>query len=157
MKPAIAQLTAQFATDVSADLSSTPKQLQSKYLYDALGSSLFDAICRLPWYRITRAESALLAKHGDAIVASIGKANGTIVELGCGSGEKLVLLAEALQARGASAHVHLIDISPQAIEHTEQRLTRLRCVRVCQCLPAQPLQVPIARGNREPESEVYSL
>ena len=36
-----------------------------------------------------------------------------------------MLLAEALQARGASAHVHLIDISPQAIEHTEQRLTRL--------------------------------
>ncbi|HVJ26117.1 MAG TPA: L-histidine N(alpha)-methyltransferase [Vicinamibacterales bacterium] len=125
MKPALAQLTAQFAIDVRADLSSTPKQLQSKYLYDALGSSLFDAICRLPWYRITRAESALLAKHADAIVASIGKANGTIVELGCGSGEKLVLLAEALQARGASAHVHLIDISPQAIEHTEQRLTRL--------------------------------
>jgi L-histidine Nalpha-methyltransferase len=125
MKPALAELTAQFAIDVRADLSSTPKQLQSKYLYDALGSSLFDAICRLPWYRITRAESALLAKHADAIVASIGKANGTIVELGCGSGEKLVLLAEALQARGASAHVHLIDISPQAIEHTEQRLTRL--------------------------------
>ncbi|MBA3640770.1 MAG: L-histidine N(alpha)-methyltransferase [Acidobacteria bacterium] len=125
MKPAIDQLTAQFAADVRADLSSTPKQLQSKYLYDALGSSLFDAICRLPWYRITRAESALLARHADAIVTSIGKANGTIVELGCGSGEKLVLLAEALQARGASAHVHLIDISPQAIEHTEQRLTRL--------------------------------
>jgi L-histidine Nalpha-methyltransferase len=122
---AVDQLTARFAADVRADLSSTPKQLQSKYLYDALGSSLFDAICRLPWYRITRAESALLSRHADAIVASIGRADGTIVELGCGSGEKLVLLAEALQARGASAHVHLIDISPQAIEHTEQRLTRL--------------------------------
>ena len=118
-------LTAQFAADVRRDLSCTPKQLQSKYLYDALGSSLFDAICRLPWYRITRAESALLARHAEAIVAGIGETAGTIVELGCGSGEKLVLLAEALQARGASAHVHLIDISPQAIAHTEQRLTRL--------------------------------
>ena len=39
------------------DLALTPKQLQSKYLYDALGSSLFEAICRLPWYRITRAET----------------------------------------------------------------------------------------------------
>ena len=124
-KPAIDTATAQLAADVRADLSSTPKQLQSKYLYDALGSSLFDAICRLPWYRITRAETALLARHAGAIVASIGQIDGTIVELGCGSGEKLVLLAEALQARGASAHVHLIDISPQAIEHTEQRLTRL--------------------------------
>jgi dimethylhistidine N-methyltransferase len=118
-------LTAQLAADVRRDLSATPKQLQSKYLYDALGSSLFEAICRLPWYRITRAETALLARHAGAIVATLGRADGTIVELGCGSGEKLVLLAEALQARGASAHVHLIDISPQALEHTEQRLTRL--------------------------------
>ncbi|CAN5774159.1 L-histidine N(alpha)-methyltransferase [soil metagenome] len=122
---ALDTLTAQFAADVRRDLTGTPKQLQSKYLYDALGSSLFDAICRLPWYRITRAESALLARHADAIVASVGQTDGTIVELGCGSGEKLLLLGEALQARGASAHVHLIDISPQAIEHTEQRLTRL--------------------------------
>jgi dimethylhistidine N-methyltransferase len=123
--PVVDALAVQFAADVRRDLSSTPKQLQSKYLYNALGSSLFEAICRLPWYRITRAESALLARHADAIVASVGQADGTIVELGCGSGEKLVLLAEALQARGASAHVHLIDISSQAIEHTEQRLTRL--------------------------------
>jgi dimethylhistidine N-methyltransferase len=117
--------TAAFAADVRHDLSLTPKQLQSKYLYDALGSSLFDAICRLPWYRITRSESRLLSRHGDAIVTGIGKADGTIVELGCGSGDKLLLLAEALQARGASAHVHLIDVSSQALELTEQRLTRL--------------------------------
>lgn len=122
---AVDALAAQFAADVRRDLSGTPKQLQSKYLYDALGSSLFEAICRLPWYRITRAETALLARHAAAIVATLGRADGTIVELGCGSGEKLVLLAEALQAREASAHVHLIDISPQALEHTEQRLTRL--------------------------------
>ena len=45
-----------FAATSRRDLALTPKQLQSKYLYDALGSSLFEAICRLPWYRITRAE-----------------------------------------------------------------------------------------------------
>lgn len=118
-------LAAQFAADVRRDLALTPKQLQSKYLYDPLGSSLFEAICRLPWYRITRAESRLLARHGDAIVTSLGSPDGTIVELGCGSGEKLLLLAEALQARGGSAHVHLIDISSQALEQTEQRLGRL--------------------------------
>jgi L-histidine N-alpha-methyltransferase len=118
-------LTAQFAADVRRDLTLTPKQLQSKYLYDPLGSSLFEAICRLPWYRITRAESRLLSRHGAEIVAHLGSPDDTIVELGCGSGEKLVLLAEALQSRGASAHVHLIDISSQALEQTEQRLTRL--------------------------------
>ena len=56
----------EFAADVRRDLALDPKQLQSKYLYDALGSSLFEAICRLPWYRITaRREPAPLAQHAD--------------------------------------------------------------------------------------------
>ena len=101
------ELEAEFARDVARDLQLSPKQLQSKYLYDTLGSSLFDAICRRPWYRITRAEQRLLERHGHDIVdraAFAGRtaATPTIVELGCGSGEKIVLLAEALQARGAS-------------------------------------------------------
>jgi dimethylhistidine N-methyltransferase len=120
-------LVAEFAAEVRRDLALAPKQLQSKYLYDALGSSLFEAICRLPWYQITRAETGLLARYSDAIVEALGDDNGsTIVELGCGSGEKLMLLAEALQARGGSARVHLIDISSQALEQTEQRLNGLR-------------------------------
>src|SRR5438874_4990039 len=93
-----------FASDVRRDLALTPKQLQSKYLYDPLGSSLFEAICRLPWYRITRAERGLLDRHAPAIVARLcaprldsgqalrlgsGQADAVplIVELGCGSGE----------------------------------------------------------------------
>lgn len=121
----------EFAAEVRRDLALVPKQLQSKYLYDALGSSLFDAICRLPWYRITRAESTLIARHAAAVVGALGQKDGaTIVELGCGSGEKLVLLAEALQAIEGSARVHLIDVSSQALEHTEQRLTALQHVSV---------------------------
>jgi len=123
-------LTATFAAEVRRDLSLTPKQLQSKYLYDALGSSLFEAICRLPWYRITRAEHQLLVAHAGDIVAAVGAEPSTIVELGCGSGEKLAVLAEALQAAGGSARVHIIDISSQALEQTEQRLTRLQHVSV---------------------------
>jgi dimethylhistidine N-methyltransferase len=120
-------LAAEFAADVRRDLARVPRQLQSKYLYDALGSSLFEAICRLPWYRITRAETRLLEQHGPEIVAALGDEDGsTLVELGCGSGEKLMLLAEALQARRMSAHVHLIDVSSQALEQTEQRLNGLR-------------------------------
>ena len=128
MPDATAPFVADFAADVRRDLALTPKQLQSKYLYDQLGSSLFEAICRLPWYRITRAESRLLARHAAEIVDEF--CGGTIVELGCGSGEKIAMLAEALQSRGGSAHVHLIDISSQALEQTEQRLTRLEHVSV---------------------------
>jgi dimethylhistidine N-methyltransferase len=123
-------LVAEFAADVARDLALVPKQLQSKYLYDALGSSLFEAICRLPWYRITRSETELLARYAGSVVAALGDTEGTIVELGCGSGEKIVLLAEALARRGASARVHLIDISSQALEQSEQRLNGLRHVSV---------------------------
>jgi len=126
----ITSVATEFAADVRRDLQLTPKQLQSKYLYDALGSSLFEAICRLPWYRITRAEHQLLVSHADEIVAALGPEPSTIVELGPGSGEKLALLADALQRGGGSARVHIIDISSQALEQTEQRLTRLQHVSV---------------------------
>jgi L-histidine N-alpha-methyltransferase len=125
-------LQADFAADVRRDLALQPKQLQSKYLYDALGSSLFEAICRLPWYRITRAERRLLAAHAASIVERIctdGR-EPTIVELGCGSGEKLVILAEALQEAGARARVHLIDISSQALEQSERTLGGLHHISV---------------------------
>ena len=123
-----APFIAEFAADVRRDLALTPKQLQSKYLYDQLGSSLFEAICRLPWYHITRSESRLLERYAPEIVDEF--CGGTVVELGCGSGEKIVMLAEVLQARGGTARVHLIDISSQALEQTEQRLTRLEHVSV---------------------------
>src|SRR5687767_2987705 len=66
-------------------LQQTPRQLPSRFLYDALGSALFDAICHLPWYRITAAERRLLARHAVAIGGAIG-AGGRVVELGCGNG-----------------------------------------------------------------------
>ena len=69
---------AEFAAEVERDLALSPKQLQSKYLYDALGSSLFDAICRLPWYKITRSETRLLATYAPSVVAALGTSRGTI-------------------------------------------------------------------------------
>ena len=124
------RLLSDFAADVRRDLALSPRQLQSKYLYDDLGSSLFEAICRLPWYRITRAERRLLEAHAPAIIELLtsfdAAAEPMFVELGCGSGEKLVILAEALGAAGGRGRVHLIDISRQAIEQSERALGRLR-------------------------------
>lgn len=125
--------SAELAADVARDLALTPKQLQSKYLYDALGSSLFEAICRLPWYRITRSEQRLLERHAPDIVSWLAPDDDSepmIVELGCGSGEKIVILAEALQSAGRHARVHLIDISRQALEQSERTLGGLHHISV---------------------------
>lgn len=107
--------TAQFAGDVRYYLTLDPRQLPSRYFYDALGSALFEAICRLPWYRITRSESRLLAAHGSAILRRAAPVS-AIVELGSGSGEKLRTLLEASPSLSSGLHVHLVDLSPSALE-----------------------------------------
>src|SRR5262249_2973437 len=109
--------SAQFASDVQYYLALQPRQLPSRYLYDALGSALFEAICRLPWYGITRAELRLLNDHGPAIFTRVAPLS-TIVELGGGSGEKLARLVEAgRRAWPAPQRVdlHLVDVSRSAL------------------------------------------
>lgn len=118
-----------FASEVRRDLALTPKQIQSKYLYDGLGSTLFEAICRLPWYRITRAEARLLSRFAPRIVEAFERPL-TLVELGCGSGEKVAMIAEALRQGPHRVPVHLIDISPLALELSERALGRLQHVSV---------------------------
>src|SRR5678815_5254657 len=81
----------EFAQAVSFYLQLTPRQLPSRFLYDTLGSALFDAICQLPWYRITRAELQLLQQHAPTI-GLVLRHGGRVVEPGCGNGEKLATL-----------------------------------------------------------------
>jgi dimethylhistidine N-methyltransferase len=123
------ELIRDFAREVARDLALTPKQIQSKYLYDVLGSSLFESICRLPWYRITRAEARLLTRSANEMVAPVEDPV-TVLELGCGSGEKVALLAEALRTRRRRVAIHLIDISATALELSERTLGALEHVSV---------------------------
>ena len=118
-----------FAREVARDLALTPKQVQSKYLYDALGSSLFESICRLPWYRITRAESRLLTRFANEMIGPV-RDPVTLLELGSGSGEKVALLAEALRSRRRRVAIHLVDISATALELSERTLGALEHVSV---------------------------
>jgi L-histidine N-alpha-methyltransferase len=132
MRPSVAPdstSAAQFALDVEYYLAQQPRQLPSRYLYDPLGSALFDAICHLPWYRITRAEIRLLAGHGRAIFDA-WKQGDTIVELGGGNGEKLVTLVEAGRRGAASLDLHLIDVSANALSTSARLLSALGRVRV---------------------------
>jgi uncharacterized SAM-dependent methyltransferase len=128
-QPPPAETVRDFAEEVRRDLALSPKQLQSKYLYNGLGSALFEAICHLPWYRITRAEGRLLSRFAAEMVAPVGDPV-TVTELGCGSGEKLAMIAEALRLRRRPVAVHLIDISPAALELSERTLGRFEHISV---------------------------
>jgi len=116
--------SAKFAADVQYYLMQTPRQLPSRYLYDALGSALFEAICRLPWYRITRAEERLLATHGREVLRRVAPLS-TIVELGSGSGEKLRSLIAARDRDSVPLDVHLVDVSPSALASSARALQRI--------------------------------
>lgn len=117
-----------FAQDVRRGLGATPKTLPPLYFYDALGSALFDAICCLPWYEVTRAEKRLLERHAEGIAVACGAS--FLAELGPGGGEKLALLAGAFVRGGRALNVHLIDVSTSALETAERRLGELPGVAV---------------------------
>ena len=109
-----------FAEDVAYYLSLTPRQLPSQYLYDDLGSALFEAICRLPWYPIARVEHELLRLHANEVFSRV-KELSTLVELGPGNGEKLGTFLDA-GARGPLA-VHLVDVSQHALDAATRTLS----------------------------------
>lgn len=113
-----------FASDVRAGLSVTPKALSPKYFYDELGSRLFEAICFLPEYYLTRAEGEILRTHADEIVSSI-EGPVRLLELGSGSAEKTRFLIEALLSKQPELHYLPVDISDSSLELSSQRLLRL--------------------------------
>ena len=112
------------AGDVQYYLTLMPRQLPSRYFYDPLGSALFEAICELPWYRITRAERALLERHSREIFARVGSLS-TLIELGPGSGDKLAALLSRAGAPARGLNVHLVDISAAALDLAERTLVAL--------------------------------
>ena len=116
IQPAVAS---PFAEDVRHYLQLTPRQLPSRYLYDALGSALFDAICELPWYGITHAENQLLAAHRGDIFRCLSELT-RIVELGPGDGRKLTTLVDGTSD---PLTVHLVDLSAGALARAAHTLS----------------------------------
>lgn len=120
---------AQFARDVRHSLSLTPRQVASLYLYDALGSALFEAICQLPWYTLTRSETRLLDRHGPEILAALDPL-ARVVELGAGSGDKLAALLGRRGPRTTPLSLRLIDVSRSALSHAMRSLGQLPGIEV---------------------------
>jgi L-histidine Nalpha-methyltransferase len=111
----------EFAAEVRADLSKPQKELHSKYLYDELGSALFEAITRLPEYGLTRADERLLCSHADDITRLIGGPAG-VIELGSGTGEKTRWILSALGQHGSKVRYFPIDVSPKALARCQRDL-----------------------------------
>jgi L-histidine Nalpha-methyltransferase len=116
--------TSAFALDVERGLTASPKSMPPKYFYDELGSRLFESICFLPEYYLTRAESEILREHADEIVASIASP-ARVVELGSGSAEKTRYLLEALLRRQSRLHYLPVDISDASLERSSLELLHL--------------------------------
>jgi len=122
-------LLAEFSSDVAVGLTHPgQKELPSKYLYDALGSALFDAICVLPEYGVTRAETRLLKRYADEIIARVPSPV-IVAELGSGSGQKTRWLLEAL-ARRQRVNYYPIDISGSALSRCQQELGQIDFVSI---------------------------
>jgi dimethylhistidine N-methyltransferase len=133
-----------FRDDVVAGLSAPQKLLSPKYFYDASGSRLFERICRLPEYYVTRAELALTRRHLAAIARFAGRGC-QLIEYGSGEGVKSRLLI-----RAAHPAVYVpIDISQDALDDAARRLAReFPGLRIHPLLGdfSRPIDIPVRRG-----------
>jgi dimethylhistidine N-methyltransferase len=111
---ATAQLSC-FAEEVARGLGSTPKHLPCRFFYDEAGSELFEAICELPEYYLTRAEREILVERADGIASLFG-APIALAELGSGSSSKTRLLIEACLRRHGRLRYVPVDISRTMLE-----------------------------------------
>lgn len=135
-----------FREDVIAGLSLPQKVLPPKYFYDAAGSRLFEAICRLKEYYPTRSELALTRAHLGAIARFAGKGS-TLIEYGSGESVKSRLLIGALRP---SAYIP-VDISEHALRRAAAKLRRLfpwLDILAVHGDFSQPLKIPVSAGTR---------
>src|SRR5580704_4151684 len=131
-----------FAADVSAGLSKPQKELPAKYLYDEVGSALFEAITVLPEYGLTRAEARLLHQHSGEIARWL-PSNVAVAELGSGSGRKTRPVLQAIASLRDSVCYTAIDVSQAALDSCCNQLNSLSGVDV------QALQLPYLEGLGE--------
>jgi len=110
----------EFRRAVIAGLSRSPRAIPAKFLYDARGSALFDEICELPEYYLTRTETEILKRHA-ADIASRAGPGCALIEFGSGSSVKSRLLLDALDDLALYSP---IDISRQHLDQTAAALRR---------------------------------
>lgn len=111
----------EFARAVETGLVSKPKYLPCRFFYDEEGSKLFERICELPEYYLTRAERSILREHAREIAERFAGPV-TLAELGSGSASKTRILIEALLARHGALRYVPVDISHSMLEESSRAL-----------------------------------
>jgi len=109
-----------FAQAVAEGLAAQHKSVPCRYLYDARGSALFEAICAQPEYYLTRTEEAILRRHVGSIAATTGPVR--LVELGSGTSVKTQHLLRGYLEQGVAPRYVSVDVSVAALAMAEQRL-----------------------------------
>jgi dimethylhistidine N-methyltransferase len=122
---------ARFRLDVWRGLKLRPKQIPSKYFYDAAGSALFEQITTLREYYLTRTETGIMRRAKRALAAALGR-RVWLIEYGSGSSTKTRTLLDALDA---PAGYMPVDISREHLRESAARIAveypRLRVIPVC--------------------------
>jgi dimethylhistidine N-methyltransferase len=137
-----------FRTEVLAGLGRSPKSFSPKFLYDKRGAELFDAICTLDEYYLTRTEMAILNTYAGEIAALIG--DGVLIEFGSGSSQKVRIILDAVPQLPPQMPPQLpiyvgLDISKQHLQESCTQLAQdypgLEAIAICTDY-TQPLQLP---------------
>jgi len=124
-----ADVTYEFASEVRAGLTREgQKELPSKYLYDDVGSALFEVISHLPEYGLTRADARLLRRYADEIVDRVAGPV-AVAELGSGSGKKTRWLLQALCRRQRTSY-YPVEISRSALAMCERELRDIDAISI---------------------------
>lgn len=105
--------------EVLQGLASRPRRIAPKFFYDEHGSRLFDAICELPEYYLTRTEMGILESCAEEVARLAGPET-TLIELGSGASRKIRLLLEAVRPRRYFG----IDISREFLRQSVERLAQ---------------------------------
>lgn len=113
--------TPTLAQAVRQGLTAPQKWLPCQFFYDAIGSQLFEQICELPEYYLTRTEDQILREHADAMVDGWADSL-TIIELGSGSSTKTQRLLAAALGTYRSLHYAPIDVSSTILEESAAAL-----------------------------------
>src|SRR5215216_2487160 len=111
-----------FAADVERGLAAQSKYVSPKYLYDEVGSQLFEQICLQPEYYLTRTEASILNKYAPLISKLAGSSNIQIIELGSGSSSKTAILLSYLSSQKKRIYYFPIDISSSILIESERKL-----------------------------------